>query len=82
MSLSTRSIVSQELADGKDIVITLVASKRDEPVKIITDGHMLGVELPVGESIQLTKYEHPLLFATFGLGQYARALTEKKGFAA
>jgi NAD+ kinase len=81
MSLSTRSIVSQELAEGKDIVITLVASKRDEPVQVIGDGRMLKNGLPVGESVVLTKYEHPLLFATFGLEQYARALTEKKGFA-
>lgn len=81
MSLSTRSIVSQELADGKDIVITLVESKRDEPVQVITDGRMLKTGLPVGESVVLTKYTHPLLFATFGLEQYARALSEKKGFA-
>ncbi len=81
MSLSTRSIVSQELAEGKDITITLIESKRDEPVQVIGDGRMLEAGLSVGESIVLTKYEHPLLFATFGLEQYARALTQKKGFA-
>lgn len=81
MSLSTRSIVCQELAEGKDIVITLVESKRDEPVSVIGDGRMLAHGLPVGESVVLTKYEHPLLFATFGLEQYAKALTQKKGFA-
>jgi NAD+ kinase len=81
MSLSTRPIVSQELADGKEIVVTLIESKRDEPVQVIADGRALETDLAVGDSIFLSKYRHPLLFATFGLAQYARALTEKKGFA-
>lgn len=81
MALTTRSIVSQELADGKSIVITLLESKRDEPVKVIADGRLLDNGLAVGESVTITKYEHPMLFAAFGLAQYARALTEKKGFA-
>jgi len=81
MSLSTRPIVSQELSEGKDIVVTLVESKRDEPVLVIADGRQLEIGLAVGESAVIQKYEHPLLFATFGLEQYARALTEKKGFA-
>jgi NAD+ kinase len=82
MSLSTRSIVSQELAEGKDITITLVESKRNEPAQVIYDGRSLAVGAGVGESVVITSYQHPLLFATFGLGQYARALTQKKGFAA
>jgi NAD+ kinase len=81
MSLSTRPIVSQELAQGKDIVITLVESKRDEPVQVIGDGRMFEKGLLVGESVVISKYKHPLLFATFGLKQYAQALTSKKGFA-
>lgn len=81
MSLSTRSIVAQEIAEDKEIVITLVESKRDESVQVIADGRMLESGLSVGESVVISKYEHPLLFATFGLEQYARALTEKKGFA-
>lgn len=81
MSLSTRSIVAQEIAQNKTIVITLVESKRNEPVQVIADGQTLHAGLSVGQSVKISKYEHPLLFATFGLGQYARALTEKKGFA-
>ena len=81
MSLSTRPIVSHDLAAGRDITITVLASKRDEPAMVIADGVMQRQPLAVGESITVQRYPLPLQFATFGLGQYARALREKKGFA-
>ena len=81
LSLATRPIVSHDVIEGRDITITLVDSKRNEPVMVITDGAVSGHRLAVGESIVLRQYPQPLRFATFGTAQYAQALVEKKGFA-
>lgn len=81
MSLSTRPIVSHDLAAGRDITITVLASKRDEPVMVIADGVVQQETLAIGESITIEQYPLSLRFATFGLAQYAKALSEKKGFA-
>jgi len=81
MSLSTRPIVSHDVAEGRAIEVWLAASKRNEPVLVIADGRKLETQLAIGDSAVITKYQYPLRFATFGMAQYARALTEKKGFA-
>ncbi|MCA9357218.1 NAD(+)/NADH kinase [Candidatus Nomurabacteria bacterium] len=81
MSLTTRPLVAEEVAQGKTISVRLVESKKNQPIMIVADGVLQEKGLQVGDSVSLCKYGHALLFATFGLGQYAKALTEKKGFA-
>ena len=75
--LNMRPVVSEILAAGGTITLQVVRSKRDEPLAIAADSLYLTDGPKVGESIEISRYPQPLLFATFGNGQFVRALKEK-----
>lgn len=79
--LNFRAYVMGEIAQGKTVSFRVVESKHKALVPVLTDGQPLGEGLAVGESVIIKKSPRPLLFATFGLGQYLEALKSKKGFA-
>ena len=76
-SLNMRPVVTDVLAAGGSITLTVVASKRDEALAIAADSLYLTDGPAVGESIEISQYPQPLLFATFGNLQYIRALKSK-----
>lgn len=76
-SLSMRPVVSEILAAGGTITLEVIRSKRDEPLAIAADSLYLTDGPKVGESIEISRHPQPLLFATFGNGQFVRALKEK-----
>lgn len=79
--LNFRSYVMDEVSQGEVVTLKVVASKHDKPVSLVIDGHMDWKPIPVGGEVQIRLNQEPLLFATFGLGQYLEALKRKKGFA-
>tara|TARA_B100000508_G_scaffold31981_2_gene24613 strand:- start:4323 stop:5180 length:858 start_codon:yes stop_codon:yes gene_type:complete len=79
--LNFRAYVMDEIVQGKQITLKVIDSKHNQPVAVLADGQPVGNGLLPGQSVTIEKSYRPLLFATFGLGQYLEALKSKKGFA-
>ncbi|MEY2665276.1 MAG: kinase [Candidatus Parcubacteria bacterium] len=79
--LNFRSYVMDEVSQGEVVTFRVVSSKHDKPVSLVIDGKMDWPTIPVGGEVRVMRNSEPLLFATFGLGQYLEALKRKKGFA-
>lgn len=79
--LNFRSFVMDDVSRGEVIILKVVGSKHDKPVSLVIDGRFEAVPIAVGGEVRIMLNPEPLLFATFGLGQYLEALKRKKGFA-
>jgi NAD+ kinase len=76
-----RPVVTEKLLSGGSIELKVVASKHNHPLTIGADSMQIKDGPRIGESIKISRHPQPLLFATFGHGQYVDALRGKMNLA-
>jgi NAD+ kinase len=79
--LNHRPFVTDKVALGEMVAVTVVSSKENKPVSLILDGRTVGQGIMPGGTVYIAKGSKSLRMATFGMEQYLRALRTKKGFA-
>jgi NAD+ kinase len=76
-----RPVVTEKLAAGGAVEVTVIKSKHNQPLTIAADSLQIKEGPKVGETLVISRHPQPLLFATFGTRQYVEALKGKMNLA-